>query len=65
MGNRNHGPNTEKKTIEGKTSMFSYACCEMQGWRDSMVSLYINLQTDLTLLYDNVFIHIPVMFYSL
>lgn len=37
MGNRNCGPVTDKHVTEGKNAQFKYACCEMQGWRDSMV----------------------------
>jgi hypothetical protein len=40
MGNRNHGPITEKQSKEGHNAQFRYASCEMQGWRDKMVSKY-------------------------
>ena len=41
MGNRNYGPVTDKHITEGSTPQFKYACCEMQGWRDAMVSRFI------------------------
>ena len=39
MGNRNYGPITDKHVTEGSNNQFKYACCEMQGWRDSMVRI--------------------------
>lgn len=41
MGNRNHGPLTDKSVKEGDSNDFIYACCEMQGWRDAMVNIIL------------------------
>lgn len=36
MGNQ-VGPVVDKTTTYGETDILHYACCEMQGWRETMV----------------------------